>query len=406
MLKKGMLLLVVLMLLMPDTVLAAETKIQCEQGDTIEAVFQLAPGSGKPDVVVGQLEYDHDLFEGMFAGLMSVTPQGGVYMYNGNAVAVPFRVNRYAPAGTYTISIRVIEARDSQGKLMADVSVLPVEVTVRKEKSVMQLPTAAPQPTAARFASPASDFKYEVQNGKATVTGYSGSAKDVVIPDVLGGYPVGAIGDKAFAGNKTMISVDIPDGVESIGWISFNDCTKLKRVRLPSSVKTIGYLSFQSCSSLTDITLPEGLQNISNSAFNLCDSLTSINIPDSLVNLDSNPFRSCKKLREINISAGHPSLEVKNGVLYNKAGTILICCPNGLQQKKFSIPAGIKTIFAGLYCRCRSLGFGALGVSWRSSPSYHHSQSCSPCHLSTLTCQLSSVTSQDSFCSELRSGLP
>ena len=46
-------------------------------------------------------------------------------------------------------------------------------------------------------------FAYTVTGDEATITGYTGSAKNLVIPSELGGKPVTAIADKAFYGYRT-----------------------------------------------------------------------------------------------------------------------------------------------------------------------------------------------------------
>lgn len=43
-----------------------------------------------------------------------------------------------------------------------------------------------------------SDFQYEINNGEVTLTGYSGTNKDVVIPSEIDGLPVTVIGNSAF----------------------------------------------------------------------------------------------------------------------------------------------------------------------------------------------------------------
>ena len=342
--RKWTALMLCLALMLPGAALAEENSIACMPGDTIDAVFQPVFPSGKPDIIVGQLEYDHDLFEGLFAGQMSVTPQGGVYMYNGNAVAIPFRVNRYAPAGTYTISVRVIEARDSQGKLMTDVTVLPVEVTVQKEKSVMPLPTAAPQPTASRPASPEKDFKYEIHDGKATVTGYSGNDEEVVIPDTLGGYPVEAIGDRVFMSNEKIISIFIPEGIKKLGDDVFSMCSNLSDVSLPDGLLSIGSHTFHSCHSLTSLRIPDGVVSFGDCAFMWCENLVDFTIPDSVTSVGDNPFCQCQNMQSITVSPQHPYLEVVDGVLFSKPDRRLIYYPQSIDHTEYSIPYGTKII--------------------------------------------------------------
>ena len=355
MLKKAMLLLVVLTMLMSGTVLAAETAIQCEPGDTIEAVFRVTPGSAETALIIGELEYDHDVLEGQFAGLASVSYEGRVHMYNGSELSIPFRVSRYAPAGIYTITLRVVEAKDSQGKTIDDVSILPVEVTVGDEAAAIAEPADVLQQAEAAPVMPEADFRYEIHEEEATVTGYAGYAAEVVIPDTLGGYPVRIIGDDAFAENERLTSVTIPEGVTEIGSNAFGQCFSLQSVQLPSTLQATGHVSFQNCYLLTEIHLPDGLIIIAPETFNGCTGLTSITIPDSVTDFGVNPFCGCTNLREIHISPDHLFLEVKDGVLYNKISRELICYPCGLSQAEFSIPDGIIEIGMEAFEGCRLL---------------------------------------------------
>ena len=49
-------------------------------------------------------------------------------------------------------------------------------------------------------AATSGNFKYEIKgNGTATITGYSGASdENIIIPQMVDGYTVAAIGDKAF----------------------------------------------------------------------------------------------------------------------------------------------------------------------------------------------------------------
>ncbi len=86
-------------------------------------------------------------------------------------------------------------------------------------------------------------FEYTVSDGMATVMGYNGRDRDIVIPSSIDGYRVVAIGERAF--EDTLIkSVVIPDGVKSIGWFAFNGCMEMISATVPSSVAEIGYSAF------------------------------------------------------------------------------------------------------------------------------------------------------------------
>ena len=89
-------------------------------------------------------------------------------------------------------------------------------------------------------------FRYRVENGKAIITGYDGSSTLVTVPPVLDGYPVVAIGERAFEG-KPVAAVILPDGLEAVGWFAFYGCEALLSVTVPASVTSIGYAVFDGC---------------------------------------------------------------------------------------------------------------------------------------------------------------
>lgn len=100
-------------------------------------------------------------------------------------------------------------------------------------------------------------FTYSVSNSLATITGYVGDDKSLVIPASIDGYKVISIGDRAFE-DTSLVSVIISDGVESVGWFAFNGCVKLKNITVPSSVTSIGYLAFGNSDSSTNIFCHSG----------------------------------------------------------------------------------------------------------------------------------------------------
>ena len=66
-------------------------------------------------------------------------------------------------------------------------------------------------------------FAYTVTGDEATITGYTGSARSLVIPSELGGKPVTAIADKAFEGYKNIVNIYIPKTIKAIGEDAFLD---------------------------------------------------------------------------------------------------------------------------------------------------------------------------------------
>ncbi len=78
-------------------------------------------------------------------------------------------------------------------------------------------------------ASSADDFTYVSIDMSIRITGYTGTATDVIIPDTINGREVIEIGQGAFQ-NKEITSVTIPKYVNRIGENAFSGCTSLKRV--------------------------------------------------------------------------------------------------------------------------------------------------------------------------------
>ena len=83
-------------------------------------------------------------------------------------------------------------------------------------------------------------FNYAVyDDGTAIVVQHTGSETEIVVPDMLGGYPVVAIASDAFYGNLVATSVKLGKHVEIIGSSSFNGCIKLEKIEIPETVWAI-----------------------------------------------------------------------------------------------------------------------------------------------------------------------
>ncbi|MEI6579759.1 MAG: InlB B-repeat-containing protein, partial [Eubacteriales bacterium] len=175
------------------------------------------------------------------------------------------------------------------------------------------------------------DYTYTVTDSKATITAFSGTAANVTIPGTLGGYPVTEIGEIAFSNKDTLVSVVFPECLSSIGDSAFSYCDALTQVSIPNSVVSIGVDAFNWCTVLSSVSIGRGLAALGNDAFTDCTILTQIVVDGQNLNFST-----------------------RDGVLFNKNQTTLICCPHGITGA-YNIPDGVKIISEDAFFHCKKL---------------------------------------------------
>ena len=100
---------------------------------------------------------------------------------------------------------------------------------------------------------------------------------------------------------ENIYSVEIEDGVESIGANTFCFCSNLNRIEIPKSVSTLGIGAFEGCSSLTNVNLPDYLKVIGSRCFFECSNITEIVIPNLITSIGMQTFDGCSKLENVTL---------------------------------------------------------------------------------------------------------
>jgi hypothetical protein len=94
---------------------------------------------------------------------------------------------------------------------------------------------------------------------------------------------------------------------------AFYRCEKLKTINLPEGLTTIGIRAFEFCKELESITFPSTLTMIDEYAFGTCESIKSLTIPASVGSLGLAAFTACSSLKELTLEDGPYELRLTHG---------------------------------------------------------------------------------------------
>ena len=278
------------------------------------------------------------------------------------------------------------------------------------------------------------DFDFEVRDGQAVVTAYTGEGTDVIIPDTFAGFPVTAIESFAFSQKKEIKNVVIPEGIEYIYHSAFENCSSLTSVSLPQSLKAIYLYAFAGCSLLKSIAIPSGVEYIgkdvfmdsgisenksnlengvlyigdvlvsadfslkgkysikngtrlvASSAFDHCFDLTEVIIPDSVRFINNEAFNCCSSLKKVTLSKNIE--KISKNTFYDCIALSSINIPDSvaaIEDYAFSdcsslksavIPEGVKSIGKCAFADCSNLSSISLPDSLEniSEIAFYHSK--------------------------------
>ncbi|MBR0064693.1 MAG: leucine-rich repeat domain-containing protein, partial [Paludibacteraceae bacterium] len=123
------------------------------------------------------------------------------------------------------------------------------------------------------------NLTWNLTDGVLTISG-TGKMTDFSYPDYGPWY----------SSRSSIKTVNIGDGVTSIGDDAFYNCSALTSVTIGNSVTSIGNYAFYECRSLTSVTIPNSVTSIGDGAFYNCSSLTSVTIPNSVTTIGEYAF--------------------------------------------------------------------------------------------------------------------
>ena len=136
-----------------------------------------------------------------------------------------------------------------------------------------------------------------------------------------------------FASRNSITSIEVEEGITSIGSYAFSGLTNVSKITLPQTVTAYG-----------------------NYAFGGCIKLSSFDISANVTKIGVGCFFGDIKLGSITVDANNPNYCSKDGVLYSKDMTEIICHPAGkMVAFGFTIPATVTKIAHYAFAACVTL---------------------------------------------------
>ena len=176
-----------------------------------------------------------------------------------------------------------------------------------------------------------------------------------------------SIGDKAFYFCRRLTSLNLPDGITSIGRYAFEFCDGLTSLNLPTGITEISEGAFWNCCGLTSLNLPASITKIGKLAFKFCDGLTSLNLSTGITEIGPRAFEGCYRLKEVRfcindnldtyLTKGHPSIDVNCGIKYYI---------NDKEITSIEIPSNVTTLGNYVFQGCSRLTSLTLPVGMTS----------------------------------------
>lgn len=195
------------------------------------------------------------------------------------------------------------------------------EKTTKQKENEAAPPAEESAEKAKATANTYGPFQYKpcyIDGMGVEITDYTGTEGQVVIPAEIEGQPVLAIN---LSHNSNIESIELPEGMRTIGYSAFSSCPNLCSISIPSTVDKIDDRAFWNCKKLEEIALPEKINSVGDAVFFGCSSLQSINI------------------------AGHSDYYITiNGVLIRRKDQCLIAYPAAKKDALYQIPPGIERI--------------------------------------------------------------
>lgn len=199
------------------------------------------------------------------------------------------------------------------------------------------------------------------------------SLKHIDLPDSLTSLGSGAFKQSHRDGETDrsggLEEIVLPAGLTKIEEDTFNGCYDMRSVHFLGKVTSIGDGAFCYTSSLLEIDLPESVCSIGKKAFS-GSGLQKILLPKDCVDVEPDAFAS-SALEAFEVDSGNTAFQAgEDGVLYSRDGKQLVLYPSSRQEAAYTVRPGTVEIGAYAFYGVRNLEHIILPDSLREIGDY------------------------------------
>ena len=219
--------------------------------------------SDSKDVVVRKSFEPFDLF----MALLKKEPKGG------------YRMKRKTMIGLMAILMlagMVVPAKATQVTSSSD------QNSTDRETLLMEMPYEA---------LPEENFEFDEES--RTITAYTGTAVDVIIPRTIGGVPVENISYNAFECARNYVDSDMATNQKEGDWLP------MRCLILPETLKSVADSTFTNCHDLETVICYAPLESTNKSVFQECKGLKTVIFVNGVRQMDNYLFNFCKNLETV-----------------------------------------------------------------------------------------------------------
>ena len=185
--------------------------------------------------------------------------------------------------------------------------------------------------------------------------------------------------------NKEVKEYVVPNTVTCIGKHCFFNCDNLERIVIHENVVRFENNPFSGCtklevenhspyyhfengviynkfkttiigclngSQIDELRIPETVTSINRNAFWNCKGIKKVVITKNVVRIGYNPFASAENMY---LESESPEIISRDGILYDKTMTNLLCATNRAAGKSYRVPDSVKIINRGVFSGCKDL---------------------------------------------------